>query len=190
MAAAAGFHLITQRAYSKARGAFVVAAIALVVPVFDVRSDEALAAPPLVGFLLIMILRFVRDKENPEVATLTVGPEQVWAQEETKLFGVHVRLQNGAESMGFMPAWGLVLRAHGKRTIIGQDALQKHGGLGVVGSFTLTEHQAVEGFLTTTCFDAFPKGMPLHGVTFEVAVTPTRGRVEPKSFRVSGAARI
>jgi hypothetical protein len=195
MSAAGGFHLLTQRTYKKARGAFIVAAIALImpvvtVPVAEVELIQVVIALSLVGFLLAMVLRVVSDKQNPEVATLTVGPEQVWAQKETNYFGVQVKLQNGGEPMGFVPKWGLTLRTPEGMMIVLEDALQKHGGIGVVGPFTLTEHQAVDGFLTLNCSDSFPKGMRLHGVTFIVSVRPAKGHVKDKSFRVSGDARI
>jgi hypothetical protein len=183
--AAAAFQLVNQRAYRWAHGAFIIAALMLGMTIYRLDSStlEKTLAGGVLFVLLIMMLGYVRSKQSPVVAKLTIGPEHLWPQPNRGEFGIQVELRNGSEDTDLMGEWRVeVIRVDGSASM-GYSNPTTHGD--VSSLTTMRPHQLARGLLSMPFCDAFPDDASVQAARFIISTTPTRGRIQPAYYNVA-----
>src|SRR5215831_12208963 len=153
---AAAFQLVNQRAYRRAYGAFVIAAILLSMTAYRLTASaaERWMTGGVLLLLLVMMLGFVRAKESPIVSKLTIGPEHFSPEPNRREFGIQVELRNGSDATDLRGDWYVeVIRVDGSASMAYSDP-HTHGDLSSLT--TLRPHQLARGLLLMPFSDAFP----------------------------------
>ena len=188
--AAAAFHLVNQRAYRLAYGAFVIAAFLLGMTTYRLNSSglERTLAGGVLFVLLVMMLGYVRSKQSPIVAKLSIGPEHLWPQPNRGEFGIQVELRNGPEDTQLMGDWRVeVIRVDGSASMACSNPTT-HGDVSSLA--TMKPYQLARGLLSMPFCDAFPDDASVQAARFIISTTPTRGRIQPAYYNVAESRAV